>query len=168
MFICCEKIVGDAAVGHQKSFLLPNEDDLSHELKPDGILPPKKAKPRKAKTTSPRPMPKEDNYLNTYEKSWPPLPSTTLVSDQVRFLLYEKNHPSFFSIKKIFFSSGLSSFSHLFLLTIKYLFFSACRIKAKSFPIGPQDLILRVLGDLRVLAALELCLTFSNFWLISR
>ncbi|KAK6643498.1 hypothetical protein RUM43_005008 [Polyplax serrata] len=73
----------DVAVGHQKSFLYPGEDDLSHELKPDGIVPPKKTKPRKVKPTSPRPAPKDDsNYINPYEKSWPPYVSTTLVSDQ--------------------------------------------------------------------------------------
>lgn len=73
-------------MGQHKPFLMPGEDDISHELKPDGILPTatkKPPRPRRPKPTAPPLAPEEEvNYVNGVDKSWTPLLSTTLVSDQ--------------------------------------------------------------------------------------
>lgn len=71
-------------MGHHKPFQMPGEDDISHELKPDSIYPTKKPpRNRKTKPVQAQPRPEEDSSsINKLDKSWPPIISTTLVSDQ--------------------------------------------------------------------------------------
>lgn len=71
-------------MGHHRPFQMPGEDDMSHELKPDGIAPTKKPpRNRKTKPAQSHPQPEEDtSSINKLDKPWTPIISTTLVSDQ--------------------------------------------------------------------------------------
>lgn len=78
---------GDSNMGHHRPFQMPGEEDISHEFKPDGISPTKKPhRSRKLKPTQAQPppfQPDEDlGSINNLDKSWTPLLSTTLISDQ--------------------------------------------------------------------------------------
>lgn len=80
-------ISGDSNIGHHRPFQMPGEDDISHELKPDTVPATKKPpRSRKVKPTQAQPPPPqldEDlTSINNVDKSWNPLFSTTLVSDQ--------------------------------------------------------------------------------------
>lgn len=76
---------GDSQMGQHKPFLMAGEDDLSHELKPDGIVPTKKPRARKTRPT-PTHSVDEDGRADNADKSWTPPLSTTLVSDQEQVL----------------------------------------------------------------------------------
>lgn len=63
-------------------------DDISHELKPDGVPPTKRpVKPRKYARPSPSPQTPDydQNRMNGYDRGWTPLSSTSAANeDKVR------------------------------------------------------------------------------------